>query len=232
MAGYRSKSRKQLSLQWFIALGVVGLMAAPAAAEPVIPPFPKLPPRPLEAKAQLPWQTVVSEGRHLAPIGRVATPPHRRAFAELLYLEARAHFVAERYPQALEAYVWAARYWAHPTLRLGIAETLINLDRSAEAYQHLAVALGDGGGLSRRQRRRALRHLETLHRSRGLVDLSCHDAKARIYLNGEATLSGLARVQLVLKAGVYNVLIERIGRRPEGRQIRLEPGARLRVALR
>lgn len=198
--------------------------------EPLIPPFPAFPPRPVASKAQLPWRAVITGGQRLAPLAR-GPAAHRRAFAELLYAEASAYFIAERYRQALAAYVLAARFWAHPTLQLGVAETLINLGRSAEAYQHLAGALGDRY-LSRRQRRRALRYLETLRRSRGLVDLSCHVSRARVYLNGRATLSGPARVRLVLQAGLHNLLIERPGHRPQGLQIYLEPGAKLRVALR
>jgi hypothetical protein len=209
---------------------------APLAVLPTsqlaIPAFPTLPPRPVEVDKQLPWPTVIGSGLRLAPLaGKSPSKAHRRAFAELLFAEASAHFVAERYHQALDAYVLATRFWDHPSLRLGVAETLINLDRSAEAYQHLAVALGEQRE-PRRKRRRALRYMQRLRRSRGVVDLSCHHGKARVLVNGRLVLSGLDRAQLVLGAGVHNVLIQRSGRRPEGLQIRLEPGATLRLVLR
>ncbi|MGE5187282.1 MAG: hypothetical protein ACM31C_34780 [Acidobacteriota bacterium] len=97
-----------------------------------------------------------------------------------------AQFLDKRYADALESYQKAIAAWDHPAIRFNIVRCLIQLERTVEASDNLALALKYGSApLQEAVYSEALAYQKLLANQIGELEVSCTQPDVQITLDGK-----------------------------------------------
>jgi hypothetical protein len=146
--------------------------------------------------------------------------------AQRLLEQGNALFLRGDFRAALATYQDALRAWDHPAIRFNIGRTLIQLDRTAEAFDNLELALSHGrGALEEHVHAEAQGYLKLLRGQVSELELRCTQEGVEVSIDGRKLLS-CPRVQKVrLAPGPHVVVGSRAGFIPQTLDVVLAPGA-------
>lgn len=123
--------------------------------------------------------------------------------ARTLFEQANALAKDAFFTRAVERYRQALALWDHPSIHFNLAKTLMSLDASVEAYDHLWAALRFGGQpLVVEQVEQALTYTRLLYRTE-LTHLvvRCDEPKAELLLGKRTLLSGPGQWEGLVRSG-------------------------------
>ena len=145
-----------------------------------------------------PWVTGVSE--------------QSKAAAKVLLDRGNAKFVEKDYVAALELYRQAVASWDHPAIRFNMVRCLIQLDRTVEANENLALALKYGAApLEEAVYAEALAYKKLLANQVAALRVRCDQAGVRITLDGEQIVNCPGDEERPVKPGRHQLVGAKAG---------------------
>jgi hypothetical protein len=139
-------------------------------------------------------------------------PDAQQKQAEKLFAEGNELFAQQAHAPAIEKYKAALALWDHPLIQFNLAVTLIRLDRSLEAIEHLEAALRYGEKPFKPELyQQALDYEKLLKKQVGYVSVTCGQPRVAVTLDGKHWFDcpGSKKVRVIV--GEHTV----VGERPE-----------------
>ena len=135
----------------------------------------------------------------------------QREKAEARLAQGNALFLDADYRGALQKYREALRHYAHPAVHFNIARALINLDRSAEAFESIEAALRYGPKPLRHLYQEARNYQLLLKAQFAELEIRCDQELVEVSMDGKPVLMCPGRKQLRVKPGRHQVVARRPG---------------------
>lgn len=154
-----------------------------------------------------------------------ASDPQKAARA--LFDSGNERFENNDFVRASELYRQALEQWDQPVIRFNLAVTLIELDRSREAYDHLLKVVEQGAGTLGTRQAEARNYLRLLRARLSTISVT-FDPAARCEIDGTEIKRGAA---IVLEPGSHTLVARRAGFEPYTRTLVLEPGGKQELAI-
>jgi tetratricopeptide (TPR) repeat protein len=165
------------------------------------------------------WATTLSFAVAVGPVARADDKPwvtgvseQNKAAAKLLLDRGNAKFVEKDYVAALELYKQAVASWDHPAIRFNMVRCLIQLDRTVEANENLALALKYGAApLEEAVYAEALAYQKLLANQVATVRVRCDQAGVKIALDGEPMVECPGDQERQVKPGRHQLVGSKAG---------------------
>jgi hypothetical protein len=145
-----------------------------------------------------PWVTGVSE--------------QAKAAAKQLLDRGNQKFVEKDYVAALELYKQAVASWDHPAIRFNMVRCLIQLDRTVEANENLALALKYGAApLEEAVYAEALAYKKLLANQIATLRVRCDQAGVRVTLDGQPIVECPGDQERRVTPGRHQLVAAKVG---------------------
>lgn len=164
----------------------------------VAAPEPEVAPTPPPAQDDAPWSKGVTD--------------EQKATAQARLEEGNALFLAAKHGEALAKYQAALQSWDHPAIRFNVVRALINLERPAEAYDNLELALEYGRApLEDQVFQEAENYRLLLLGQIAELEVSCTEAGATVTLDGQELTTCPGTKSMRVLPGKHVVLARKPG---------------------
>ena len=155
-----------------------------------------------------------------------------KATAKQLLDRGNAKFVEHDYVAALELYKQAVASWEHPAIRFNMVRCLIQLDRTVEANENLALALKYGAApLEEAVYAEALAYQKLLANEIATVRVRCEQAGVKITLDGQPLVECPGEQERHVKPGRHQLVGAKAGLLTKTTDVFVVGGGREQVAL-
>jgi tetratricopeptide (TPR) repeat protein len=153
-------------------------------------------------------------------------PADRQQQALALYKDGNQFFEQDQFKEALVRYEKALVLWDHPAIRYNAAICLINLDRPAEAYEHLIAAMRFGEApLGADLYKQGQSYEKLLARQVATLEVRCSEPGAQVSLDGKSLFHGPDSARRYVPAvDAHQIVAAKPGYQTETRLIKLAPG--------